>query len=150
MTERTGATVLLVAMGPSTPGDGLVAGVQALRQAGHRVHLVCRRAPSTAVEQAVDAVTSLPAPRLLRLGGRPITLGKLRLDPDRLPGAVRLLRSHATRDLVRRADVLVAVDQAAIPAVWLAARRARRRRPSGTVPAAVSGLPAAVARSTPP
>ena len=136
----TPSVVVLVAMGPSTPGDGLVAGVQALQQAGHRVHLICRRAPSPAVEATVDAVTPLPASRL-PLGRRPIALGKLRLDPDRLPGAVRLLRSPATRDLVRHADLLVAVDQAAIPAVWLAARR----RPD--VPA-LSGLPAAVARLT--
>jgi hypothetical protein len=132
--------VVLVAMGPSTPGDGMVAGVQALRAAGHRVHLVTRRPAAPTLAEVLDGVTPLPPPLLpSRWAGRPLVAGRLRLDPDRLPGAVRVLRSRATREVLRTGEVLVAVDQAAIPAVWLAARR---HRPRG----ALLGLPAAVAR----
>jgi hypothetical protein len=71
-------------------------------------------------------------PRVLRLG-------KLRFSPDRLPGARRLVHHPYTRALVDEADVIVAVDQAALPAVWLAARR----NPAAAV---LNGTPAAVAR----
>lgn len=137
--------LLLVAMGPSIPGDGLLAGVQALRAAGHRVELVSRRAPSPRLSAELDARTPLPGPRVQLPG---IRAGKLRIDPDRLPGAWRLARHPSTREAVTTAEVLVAVDQAAIPAVWWAARRrARRGRPPL---AALSGVPAAQNRFTLP
>ncbi len=141
--------VVLVALGPAEPGDGLVAGVTTLQRAGARVTLICRHPPSPALAAQLDGAVPLPAGRLAaattwaRVGGRAIALpGPLpavRLDPDRLPAAVRLLRHRRTRELIRSADVVVAVDQAAIPAAWLAARR----HPHVS---ALSGLPAAVNR----
>lgn len=139
--------VVLVALGPSVPGDGLVAGVESLRRAGaSSVVLVHRRPPSPALVAVLDAAVPLPPPGPLgglraAVAGALNHLPKVRLDPDRLAAAVRVTRSTATRTLVTGADVLVAVDQAAIPAVWLAARRTNRSA------AALSGLPAAVARS---
>jgi hypothetical protein len=128
-------------MGPSTPGDGMVAGVGALRRAGHDVHLITRRPAAPSLIAVLDGVTPLRPPRLLpaSVAGRPLGVGRLRADLDRLPGALRLARTAATRSLLGSADVLVAVDQAAIPAVWWAARRHRPR-------AALLGLPAAVTR----
>lgn len=141
--------VVLLALGPGAPGDGLVAGVTALQGAGARVCLICRHPPSPALADQLDGAVPLPAGRLAaattrpRVGGRTIALpGRLpavRLDPDRLPAAVRLLRRRVTRELIGSADVVVAVDQAAIPAAWLAARRHPRL-------AALTGLPAAVNR----
>jgi hypothetical protein len=143
--------VLLVAMGPSTPGDGMLAGVKALQQNGSRVELVSRRPASEALAAALDGVHALPpasAAAAAGLGGltQRLTsssgaLRRLRFDPDRLPGGLRLGRNAATRALIEAADVVVAVDQAAVPGVWLAARR----HPSLV---ALSGLPAAVTRFT--
>lgn len=151
-------TVLLIALGPSVPGDGLISGVRALQAAGHRVHLIHRCPPSPALAEVLDGVTPLPPGRLR---WRPVAAGKLRLDPDRLPAARRLARHAGTRDLLREAEVLVAVDQAAIPAVWLAARRRARNgktsragradNTTGSGPVmALSGLPAAQNRLAPP
>jgi hypothetical protein len=128
--------VVLVAIGPSVPGDGLVAGVEALRRAGASVELISRQAPSAALAAVLDGITALP-PARVRLA--PVRRGRLRLDPDRLPAALRLRRAPSTRALLAGADVVVAVDQAAIPAAWLAARRSPRV-------IALSGLPAAVTR----
>lgn len=160
-------SVLLLSLGAAEPGDALAAGVTALRRAGVRVHLVSRRPPSqllleTLTSESSDSessdgellggeapggVTALPPGRPTsvsnRLRGRAITLPgplpALRLDPDRLPAAVRLVRHPATRSLVAAAGGVVAVDQAAIPAAWLAGRRHRRL-------VALNGLPAAVQR----
>ncbi len=144
--------VLLVATGPSVPGDGLVAGVRALQQNGSRVELVSRHPACDALATTLDAVHALPGgpPRtgaLLRRLAAWLSDGSgpgrtLRLDPDRLPGALRLHRDPVTRALIEAADVVVAVDQAAVPAAWLAARR----RPTLV---ALSGLPAAVTRFAP-
>jgi len=143
--------VLLVAMGPTIPGDGLVAGVQALQRNGSHVELVSRRPASEALAAVLDGVHPLPSgPAAPGAGAAALTTllsrlpgpaRKLRFDPDRLAGALRLNRDAATRSLVRTADVVVAVDQAAVPAVWWAARR----RPSLI---ALNGVPAAVTRLT--
>jgi len=135
--------VVLVALGPSAPGDGMVAGVQALRRGGARVVLVSRQPPSPRLLEVLDSALPLPA------GGGAAArsaaaaalnrLPKVRIDPDRLAAAWRLSHDLSTRALLDGAQVLVAVDRAAIPAVWFAARR----RPQA---AALSGLPAAVAR----
>ncbi len=129
-------TVILVAMGPTAPGDGLIAGVSSLRRAGHRVQLVTRHSPSDDLAAVLDDVTALPAGRT---AARPITVGKLRLDLDRLPGAARLNRAGWFARALTDGTVLVALDPAAVPAVWWAARR----HPGV---AAFNGLPAAVAR----
>lgn len=140
-------TVLLIALGPSIPGDGLISGVRALQAAGNRVHLIHRRPPSPALAEVLDGATPLPP---ARLPWRPVAVSKLRFDPDRLPAARRLARDATTRDLLREAEVLVAVDQAAIPAVWLTARRRTRSGTPRSAPlvAALSGLPAAQNRLT--
>ncbi len=129
-------TVILVAMGPTAPGDGLIAGVTSLRRAGHRVQLVTRHSPSADLATVLDDVTPMPAGRP---ASRPISVGKLRLDLDRLPGAARLNHSEWFTGALTDGTVLVALDPAAVPAVWWAARRHR-----GV--AAFNGLPAAVAR----
>lgn len=133
--------IVLLGMGPTPPGEGLLTGVTALQGAGSPVSLVSRRPPAPDLAAHLEEVHALPRGRLSGLSGRqpPGPLRRLRVDPDRLPGAVRLLRDATIRGLLDRADVLVAVDQAAIPAVWLAARR----RPGLVV---LSGLPAAVSR----
>jgi hypothetical protein len=118
----------------------MVAGVEALQRAGASVELISRQAPSPALLAVLDGVTALP-PARVRLG--PVRLGRLRLDPDRLPAALRLPRAPSTRTVLAGADVVVAVDQAAIPAAWLAARRSPRV-------VALSGLPAAVTRCARP
>ncbi len=146
--------VVLVALGPTAPGDGLVGGVQALRQAGAGVHLVSRLRPTPGLVAVLETAAPLPvrsgsphplggATLPLRYPGpaRTVQRGKLRLCPDRLPAARRLLRHPFTAELIAAADVLVALDQAAIPAVWWAARRHRSAH-------ALHGLPAAVARHT--
>ena len=136
--------VVLVALGPSAPGDAMVAGVQALQRAGARVVLVSRQPPSPSLLDALDAAGPVP-PGGATAGVRSALAAalnrvpKVRLDPDRLPAAWRISRAPATRPLLDAAQVLVAVDRAAVPAVWLAARR----HPQA---AALSGLPAAVAR----
>ncbi len=150
--------VLLIAMGPTPPGDNLISGVLALTRAGARVDLVSRHPPGPELAQALAGVHPLPAGRMsgAPAGGLsrglsrrtatvvarlPGPLRKLRLDPDRLPGAVRVLRRRASADLVAAADVVVALDAAAVPAAWLAAHRHRDL-------IALSGLPAAVNRLT--
>jgi len=134
--------VLLVAIGPSTPGDGLLNAVEALHRGGGTVHLVSRRPPTPALAAALDGITPLPLGRLASRVSWPFALPgalrRLRFDPDRLPAAARLDRTAATRALLAACDVVVAVDQAAIPAVWLAARRHPRVTALNGVPAAVS------------
>jgi len=148
MSSAAPRSVVLIAAGASEPGDALIAGVAALRRAGARVTLVSRVPPSPALAQQLDDAVPLPAGRLPRLGSGgsragvitlPGPLPSLRLDADRLPAAVRMLRHRTTRALLAAADGVVAVDQAAIPAAWLALRRHRRL-------VALSGLPAAVSR----
>ena len=138
--------VLLLAMGQAAPGEALVAGVRALRGAGATVHLVSRAAPSPGLAAALDDVVVVGTrARELRLPGRvrlprPLApLRKLHADPGRLACAVRVCFGGRTADRVACADVLVAVDEAALPAVWLAARRNRSA-------AALDGVPAAVTR----
>ncbi len=138
--------VLLVAMGRTPPGEGLVAGIEALQRAGVTVDLLSRRPPTAELAERLNAVHAVPSgapsrlPVLTGAGrGLPGPLAKVRLDADRLPGAVRVLRTASTRALLARADAVVAVDQAAVPLAWLALRR----RPELV---ALSGLPAAVTR----
>jgi hypothetical protein len=133
--------ILLVAM-RRPPGEGLSAGVEALRRRGARVDLLTRHPPADPLAAELDGVHLVPrSGPTASLGplALPGPLRKIRLDPDRLPGAVRVHRTASTRVLFDDADVVVALDDAAIPAVWLAARR----RP-GLV--ALNGLPAAVHR----
>ncbi len=154
--------IVLVAVG-AAPGAGLVAGITALRRAGHRVSLLCTREPVAEVRAAIEtpgaagdqghnAGTVLLSPG--RLPARQVRLSKLRFSPARLPAARRLAgllgSSSESRSGSRSSgpsgfgtgeppDVLVSVDADALPAVWLAARRSETVR-------ALSGLPAAVAR----
>jgi len=95
---------------------------------------VSRVPPAAALATAVDDVVAVGRP-----GGEPLAAGRLTIDPHRLPGALALVGGRRTRRLVREADVLVAVDAAALPAVWWAARVNH-----GAL--AVNGLPAALAR----
>ena len=125
--------VVLVSLGAAAPGEALHAGVRSLRDAGHQVSLISRVPPVGALASAVDAQLPVGRP------GGTLQVGKGKLDPHRLPGAASVLLRRATRELVRSADVLVAVDAAALPAVWLAARVNRRA-------IAVNGLPAALTR----
>jgi len=128
MTRR----VVLVSLGAAAPGDALLAGVERLRADGDTVHLISRTPPGPALAAALDGQL-----RIGRAGGGPIVAGKLTLDLHRLPGALALLVRPGARRLVRDADTLVAVDAAALPAVWFAARLTNRRA------TAVNGLPAA-------
>jgi hypothetical protein len=137
--ERAGAagedrSVVLVSLGPAAPGEALIAGVRQLRAAGAGVHLVSRVPPAGPLGEVVSGHTAVGRAR-----GGPVPLGKLAFDPHRLPGAVRVVFGRRTRDLVRGADTLVAVDAAARPAIWLAGRLNRRAL-------VVNGLPAALAR----
>jgi len=135
--EPTGARprrVVLVSLGPAAPGEALIDGVRRLREDGARIHLVSRVAPAAPLAAAVDGVIAVGRP-----GGGPLAAGRLKVDPHRLPGALAVVAGRRTRMLVRQADALVAVDAAALPAVWLAARVNR-----GAL--AVNGLPAALAR----
>ena len=128
--------VVLVSLGAAAPGEALLAGVRSLRAAGHEVTLVSRVSPVAALTEAVSERVAVGRPR-----GEVIAAGKVKLDPHRLPGAASVVFAPATRALVRSADVLVAVDAAALPAVWLAARVNRKA-------IAVNGLPAALTRLT--
>jgi hypothetical protein len=113
---------VLVSLGPVAPGDALLAGVERLRADGASVWLLTRTPPVPALAAELNG-------GLVRLGSltrTPLAVGKLRLDPNRLPGAVRLLLRRETRRLVRDAELIAAVDAAALPAVWLAARLNRR------------------------
>ena len=139
--------VLLFAMGPTPPGEAFVSGVTALHESGASVRLISRGAPAPALAALLDEVVVVPTrTRELRLPAgmrlpRPLApLRKLRADPGRLACAVRTSFGSRTRALVAAADVLVAVDEAAIPAVWLAARRNRSAAALDGVPAAVSRL----------
>jgi hypothetical protein len=125
-----GRRVVLVSLGAAPPGEALVAGVQQLRRAGAQVHLVSRVPQAAPLAVAVTARTAIGRGRV-----GPIVAGRLTLEPYRLPGALRVVFGRRTRSLVRAADLLVAVDAAALPATWLAARVNRRAR-------AVRGLPA--------
>jgi len=109
---------VLVSLGPAAPGDALLAGVAALRASGATVHLLTRTPPVPALAAALNG----DLVRLPSLRRAPLAVGKLRLDPNRLPGAVRLLLRRETRRLVTDADLIAAVDVAALPAAWLAAR----------------------------
>jgi len=127
-------SVLLVSLGATAPGEALLAGVERLRADGAAVHLVSRVAPTAPLAAALDGRTAVGRPH-----GGPLAAGKLRVDPHRLPGAVRVALGRRTRAAVRAATALVAVDAAALPAVWLAARVNRSA-------IAVNGLPAALTR----
>jgi hypothetical protein len=126
--------VVLVSLGVAEPGEALVAGVAQLREAGATVHLVSRVPAAGPLAAVVTGETTVGSAR-----GGPIAAGKLKADPHRLPGAVRVVYGRRTRGLIRAAGALVAVDAAALPATWLAARVNRRAL-------AVNGLPAALAR----
>lgn len=126
--------VVLISLGAAAPGDALLAGVRRLRDHGTRVTLVSRVSPAPTLAAVLDEHRSIGQP----VGG-PLRIGKLRLDPHRLPGALAAVLSPRSGPLLRQADALVAVDAAALPAVWLAARVNRRAL-------AVRGLPAALAR----
>jgi hypothetical protein len=128
--------VILLSLGASAPGDALVAGVEQLRSEGATVHLISRTPPAPALAALLDGHVPVSRP-----GGGAITVSKLRVDPHRLPGALQAVLSGRPRTLVRAADALVAVDAAALPATWLAARVNRRA-------IAVNGLPAALSRLT--
>lgn len=128
---------VLVSLGTAAPGEALSAGVRELQARGHEVTLVSRTAPAAALAAALDARVAVGRP------GGTLQVSKLKLDPHRLPGAASVVLGRATRALMRRADLLVAVDAPALPAVWLAARLNRSA-------AAVNGLPAALTRVTGP
>jgi hypothetical protein len=130
--------VVLVSLGAAAPGEALLAGVEELSADGADVRLVSRTAPTPALAAALAGRTALGRP-----GRGQVAVGKLKVDPHRLPGALALVLSRRTRGLVRAADALVAVDAAALPAAWLAARVNRRA-------IAVNGLPAALTRLTRP
>jgi hypothetical protein len=130
----TARRVILLSLGATPPGEALVAGVQDLRADGAEVRLVSRVAPAPALAATLDGTV-----RVGRPAGGAVAVGKLTVDPHRLPGAASVVLSIRTRRLLRTADVLVAVDAAALPAAWLAARLNRRAL-------AVNGLPAALAR----
>lgn len=137
MQGRDGTTprsAVLVSLGDAAPAEVLRADVERLREQGFRVHLVSRVAPAPALAEVLDGHTAVGRPR-----GGTLHLGKIRIDPHRLPGAVRVVLGRSTRAVARDADVLVAVDAAALPATWLAARLNRRAL-------AVNGLPAAITR----
>jgi hypothetical protein len=125
---------VLVSLGSAAPGEALLAGVGELRERGHAVTLISRTPPAAALAAALDVRLSVGHP------GGTLQLGKLKLDPHRLPGAASVVLGRATRALTREADLLVAVDAAALPAVWLAAHLNRRA-------IAVTGLPAALTRA---
>jgi hypothetical protein len=127
-------TAVLVSLGATAPAESLRAGVEQLQAAGHQVHLISRIPPEPAVAAVLDGQAEV-GPKL----GRPLRLAKIAIDPHRLPGAATILYGPATRALVRGADILIAADAAALPAVWLAARINRKAL-------AVNGLPAALAR----
>jgi hypothetical protein len=127
-------SAVLVSLGDAAPAEALRADVERLREQGFRVHLVSRVPPAPALAEALDGHTAVGHPR-----GGTLHLGKIRIDPHRLPGAVRVVLGRSTRPVVRGAALLVAVDAAALPATWLAARLNRRVL-------AVNGLPAAITR----
>ena len=129
--------VLLVALSATPMGDELVGHVEALKRVGASVHLVSRAAPVPALDAVLDGRTAIGAPVAIRR--LPGPLSKVRVEPNRLVDAVRLARGRRYRALVASADALVAVDQTAVPAVWLAARR----RPDAL---AIQGLATAVTR----
>jgi len=137
MTARTTGPVVLVSLGSAPPGEALLAGVQRLRTAGVPVHLISRVPPAPALAVLLTSRVAVGRP-----GGRELRAGKLELDPHRLPGAIGLLLRRRTRRLLTGATGLVAVDAAALPAVWLAARRNRHA-------IAVNGLVAALPLLTP-
>jgi hypothetical protein len=127
-------SAVLVSLGEAAPAEALRADVEQLRRQGYRVHLISRVTPAPALAEALDGHTAVGRPR-----GGTLHLGKIKADPHRLPGAVRVVLGRSTRMVVRDADALVAVDAAALPAAWLAARLNRRAL-------AVNGLPAAITR----
>jgi hypothetical protein len=127
-------SVVLLSLGASAPGDALVAGVEQLRAEGAAVHLISRTPPAPALAGLLDGHVAVGRP-----GGGAVRVSKLRVDPHRLPGAVQAVLRGRSRSLLRTADVVVAVDAAALPATWLAARLNRRA-------VAVNGLPAALSR----
>jgi hypothetical protein len=126
--------VVLISLGAAAPGEALLAGVAQLRAEGAAAHLISRTPPTPALAAELDGRVAVG-----RSGARAFTVGKLKVDPQRLPGAARVVAGRTGRALVRSADVLVAVDVPALPAAWLAARVNRRAL-------AVNGLPAALAR----
>lgn len=133
-------SVVLVSLGAAPPGQALLAGVQQLRADGSRVVLVSRTTPVPDLAEALDAHVGVGRPALAGLTGQ-LRIGKLLVDPHRLPGAAELLLRSTTRSLVRTADALVAVDAAALAAVWLAARVNRRAIAVNSLPAALNRLP---------
>jgi len=132
----TTRTAVLVSLGSAAPAEALRADVEQLRDRGYRVHLVSRVAPVPTLAEVLDGRTAVGRPT-----GGTLQVSKLKLDPHRLPGAAVVVLGGTAGPLVRQADVLVAVDATALPAVWLAARVNRRAL-------AVNGLPAAVSRLT--
>ena len=121
---------VLVSLGPTPPGEALLADVARLQAAGRTVWLLTRTPPVPALAAALDnGLVRLPS-----VTRTPVAVGKLRLDPNRLPGAVRLLLRRQTRRLVTDADLIAAVDVAALPAVWLAARLNRHATATYGVP----------------
>jgi len=134
--------VVLVSLGATAPGEALLAGVERLRADGATVHLLSRVGPASALAAALDGTSAVGHGAIGRRSGGTISAGKLKLDPHRLPGAARVVLGRRSRALLRGADALVAVDAAALPAVWLAARTVNRRA------IAVNGLPAALTRQS--
>ncbi|MDQ1286564.1 MAG: hypothetical protein QG622_129 [Actinomycetota bacterium] len=134
----TAGSVVLVSLGATPPGEALLAGVHRLQETGHRVTLISRTPPVRDLAETLDLRVPVGRPVLLGAGGQQ-RISKIVMDPHRLPGATQILLDGTTRRLVTSADVLVAVDAAALPATWLAARVNRRA-------IAVNGLPAALAR----
>jgi hypothetical protein len=141
MTARGTGPVVLVSLGSAPPGEALLAGVAQLRTAGLPVHLISRVPPAPALAALLTSRVAAGRSRS-RAGGRELRAGKLKVDPHRLPGAIGLQLNGRTRGLLADAVALVAVDAAALPAVWLAARRNRHA-------IAVNGLAAALTRLIP-
>jgi hypothetical protein len=133
-TKGATRSAVLVSLGAAAPGEALLAGVRELQVQGYVVTLVSRTAPTPALATALDGRSAVGRP------GGTLQAGKLKLDPHRLPGAASIVLGRSTRDLLRRADLLVALDAPARPAVWLSARLNRGA-------AAVTGLPAALTRT---
>jgi hypothetical protein len=138
----TARLVVLVSLGEATPGEALLAGVLTLREAGHQVALISRTAPAPELAEALQERLAVGRGVLAGATGQR-RIGKLLIDPHRLPGAAEVLLRRSTRHLLTSADALVAADAAALPAVWLAARVNRASL-------AVNGLPAAVTRLVAP
>jgi hypothetical protein len=127
--------VVLVALSSTAPGQSVHTSVEALRQSGVAVHLVSRTPPAPDLASALNGYTSVGRPvSPWHLPGR---LHKIRIEPNRLVDAIALQRRRGARELLAAADVIVALDATAVPAVWLAARR-------GPDAVALNGMPAAM------